>query len=169
MKMSILRMAMGGLITLLTFTAVVAQGQNSPVFLKPVVEVNSPSCNENNSRMSILNQYSDRSDLIIIVSRLGSNERKNIGLRRLHNAETFFNQGLRAESTRPLESILLAEGRRVQGKGYLDFFVKGKLELRIFFETNHDLRVPPCVLLFPEEKACSSDFEKLFYPCKSKK
>ncbi len=145
-----------------------AQQEDKLFPLKPKVEVKITNCHENNSELSILTQYTDENDLITINSHLGMDEKINYGQRRLHNAETFLTKSFNSECNRPVESILIAEGKRVKGKGHLDFFVKGKLDLRIFFNKNQDFNVPPCIST-PEEKPCSTDFEKLFYPCKSKK
>lgn len=142
------------------------RGQNETFIIKPKVEVKFDSCQENNSELSILNQYTKQDDLIIVISHLGKDEKESYGQRRLYNAMTFLTKGFNAEYNRTPESILVAEGKRVDEKGYLDFFTKGNLELRIFLGKNRDLRVPPCVLQAPEEKPCSTDFEKLFYPCK---
>ena len=140
--------------------------QMSP--LKPKVKINFTSCEANNSELSILNQYTPDNEIVIIISHLRKDEKKQYGRRRLHNAKIFLTRGFRKEFNRLQEYVLTAEGEEVKKQGYLDFYVKGKIELRIFFKRNIDLIVSPCVLQFPEEKPCETDYEKLFYPCKSK-
>lgn len=133
----------------------------------PTPKVTATNCEGNTLHLDVLSQYTARSDLIIIISHLGLTEKKVFGKRRLHNAETFFNKGAGDKFIRPLDFIATAEGKRVNGKGYLDFFVKGELALRIFVAKDRDLAVHYCVKE-PEEKRCSEDFEKLIYPCKAK-
>lgn len=144
----------------------IAQEQDNQFPLKPKTEVKNSSCELNTAELDVLSQYTKKNESIIIISHLGKNEKSIFGKRRLHNAETFFTKGVNSSFTRPLESLLIAEGEKVSSKGYLDFYVRGELELRIFFGKNKDLSVSPCAFNFPDEKPCSTDYEKLLYPCK---
>jgi hypothetical protein len=133
---------------------------------KPKTEVKKPSCEFNTLELSTLSQHSDLSNLIIIVSHLGVSEKNKFAIRRLANARLFLtlpNQ----ESRRDISSIILSEGEKVIGLGYLDFYVKGELELRIYISKNKDLFLSDCILNYPDEKACSTDYSKQFYPCKN--
>jgi hypothetical protein len=135
---------------------------------KPRIEVKKPSCEFNSLELNSLSQNTATSDLLIIVSHLGVSEKVKFGGRRLANAKTFLNlnnQELKRES----DSIILTQGERVQGLGYLDFYVKGELELRIYVNKNKDLFLSDCVLNYPDEKPCTTKYSKLFYPCKGKK
>ena len=150
---------------LLGLIAAAAQQPDAKSPITPKVEVPIASCNENNSHLSILNQYSAESAIIIVISRPGQHERRDISSRRLHNALNFLVKEFRPGFKREPGSIVTAEGERVEGRGYLDFYVQGNLELQIFFEKDRDLLVPPCVFS-PEEKPCSTVYEAQFYPCK---
>jgi len=124
------------------------------------------SCEINSLGLSDLILNVAREEFIIVISHLANKEKRFFGQRRLHNVETFFTKGsTQSSNNRPFDSFLIAEGKIVKDKGFLDFYVRGKLELRIFFNKNQDLLVPPCVFN-PEEKPCLTDYEKLFYPCK---
>jgi hypothetical protein len=79
-----------------------------------------------------------------------------------------FFKGFLREYKRSPESILIAEGEKVKGKGYLDFYIAGKLELRVFLRKNADFHLLECVLDRPMENPCSNDLSKLLYPCKDK-
>ncbi len=156
-------------IVLFCLRTTIAQEQDNQFSLKPKVEVKNSSCELNTKELDVLSQYSKKSKLIIIISHLGEIENSAFGKRRLHNAKTFFTKGVNSSFTRSLESLLTAEGEKVSDKGYLDFYVEGELELRIVFGKNKDLSVSPCAFNFPDEKPCETDYEKLLYPCKSKK
>jgi hypothetical protein len=150
------------------YAIVAAQQSMAQNSLKPKSEIRKTNCEENNLVLINLDQSNDRNDLIIIISHSAKNEKKVMGARRLHNAVTFLTKSFEREYNRTANSIITAKGATTDDKAYLDFFVKGQLELRIFFDRNRDLRLPPCVFLFPKEKPCSTDFEKMYYPCKGK-
>lgn len=154
------------IIVLIFLCGVVLSQNNLEKSIEPKVKIDFTSCEENDSALSILDQYTAQAELITIISHLGIDEKKKFGQRRLYNAKTFLTKGFDKFNRLP-ESVLIAEGEIKDEKGYLDFYVKGEVELRIFFRKNTDLIVPPCVKSI-EEKSCETDFEKLFYPCKSK-
>jgi len=156
------------LIFVLSFSAVSAQEQNQTFPLKPKEQIEEPNCETNGYAVATLNQYTSQNELIIIVSHTGTNEKESFGKRRLHNAKAFLNKAFLKEYSRSLESILVAEGEKVKGKGYLDFYIAGKLELRIYLRKNTDFYLVECVLDHPYEKPCSSDLSKSLYPCKSR-
>jgi hypothetical protein len=133
--------------------------------LKPKVTIETARCEDNFSQLAILHQYTPQDELIIIISHLGENEKKDYGKRRLHNARTFLTQS--SSRNRLKEYVLAVEGEKVEGRGYLDFYVKGKIELRIYFKKNSDLYAIWCVK-DRDEKPCEMDGAKLYYPCKSK-
>ncbi len=122
----------------------------------------------NTALLANLIQNTAKDDFIIVISHLGELEKQNLMQRRLNNINVFFSKGS-TDSTynRSHDSFLIAEGKRVKNKGILDFYIKGELELRIVFDKNQDLYTTPCVFT-PEEKPCSTVYEKLLYPCKSK-
>jgi hypothetical protein len=138
-------------------------------WLKPKKIIDTPTCESNVTELGILNQYSKRNEFILIVSHTGQNEKEYFGERRLYNAKTFLTKAFVPEYNRVPESIIIAQGERVSQKGYLDFFIGGILELRIFFPKNRDFFLGKCVLDYPTEKPCSLTHNKLFYPCKDRK
>src|SRR5215211_5366725 len=77
---------------------------------EPKVKIDFTSCEENNSHLSILNQYTPQDELIMIISHLGKNEKKQYSQRRLHNAKTFLTGGFRDEFNRQSEYVLVADG-----------------------------------------------------------
>jgi hypothetical protein len=119
-------------------------------------------------RAFMLTASAKKDALIIIMSHLGKEESARLGKRRLYNAKTYLTSiAFDLKYRRDSESILIAEGEReAQGAGFLDFYIEGEIELRIFFEKNEDLLLGSCVLNQSYEKFCKTDFEKLFYPCK---
>lgn len=150
------------------FQITIAQGQDRYFPLTPKVVIEKSNCELNSRELDILNQSTKQDELIIIVSYLGKNENNSFGQRRLHNAKTLLLKRSIAQHNRPSESILIVNGEQAEDRGYLDFYIKGHLELRIFINKNQDLSVLPCAFNLPDEKPCETDFEKLFYPCKSK-
>ncbi|MBK8147773.1 MAG: hypothetical protein IPK58_06030 [Acidobacteria bacterium] len=84
-------------------------------------------------------------------------------MRRMFNAQTFLVSF--SIKSRLKERIITASGERDPQKGFLDFYVRGQLELRVYFPKNKDLFVQPCFEGF-ETKPCSGEFGRLFYPCK---
>ena len=145
-------------------TTVEAQTRNNSK-LRPKSLIEVASCNENVSHLSILNQYTDNEDLIIVIAHANISEKNQINGRRMHNAITFLTKGFEKGFNRSIDSIVAAEGQKTSGFGYLDFYVKGELELRILLNKNQDLILSPCVLQFPDKK-CSSDIEKSYFPCR---
>jgi hypothetical protein len=155
------------LTSIILFSTFVAMSQeNKAVFpIEPKTQSLPASCEIVLRDLDILIQRINSNDLLIIISHEGKMENKwNLAKRRLHNAKTYYTDGITIFKRLP-ESIITAEGDKTDGKGYLDFFVKGQLELRIYLHKNRDLAISTCVLL-PEEKPCSTSFEKLVYPCK---
>jgi hypothetical protein len=165
---SMLKILVSILIFGFSFSAVSAQERNQTFPLIPKIQIEETICDTRQRAVGGLNDYFSRNELIIIVSHIGTNEKKSFGKRRLHNARVFYDKAFLKEYTRPAESILIAEGEKVKGKGYLDFYIAGKLELRIFFRKNADLWIGQCVIDPGYEKPCSSDLSKSLYPCKDR-
>lgn len=145
--------------------AVFSQTQDE-LNLSSVMTLEKASCEMNSAFLINLIQNTARDKFIIVVSHQGNNEKKNFGQRRLNNVEIFFTTNSSEPSNNRLSnSFLTAEGKKSDKNSFWDFYVAGKLELRIFFDKNQDLNVYPCVFT-PEEKPCSTNHEKLLYPCK---
>lgn len=136
--------------------------------LRPVVSVTKSTCFTNSQELERLYWDSQTAESIIILSHVASTEKKRFGVRRLHNASTFLRMDRDKSNIRSKIPVIAAEGSKVVGTGYVDFFVNGRLQLRIFLRKNSDLVVSPCVAE-PEDKPCSGINERLFYPCKAKR
>ncbi len=121
------------------------------------------TCFLNSNFILALDAGFDAREIVIVISHLGKNEKNVMATRRLYNAKTFLE--LIAVKARSPERIITANGENSSGDGYLDFFVKGNLELRIYFPKNKDLFVQPC-FEDPEQKPCTGENGKLFYPCR---
>lgn len=135
--------------------------------LKPKLMYPKTTCFLNSNSLQSLDSTSEANDLIIIVSHLGKSEKKKMADRRLHNARTFlirFNTKARSP-----ERIIISKGEESDGKGYLDFFVKGRLEYRVYLPKNRDFLVQPCVRDVESQKSCSQEDARLYYPCKAKR
>jgi len=153
------------LVLLINIVTVVAQKQDREFFIKPKNEVENSKCELSIKELSLLSQNTKPDSLMIIISHSGKDEKIIFGKRRLYNAKALFTKA-ESKNIRPSESVMVAEGERISNQGYLDFYVQGALELRITFKKNRDLYIRPCSLNFPDEKYCSTELEKLFYPCK---
>lgn len=141
-----------------------AQGED----LIPVVTVTKSTCFTNSLELERIYWNPEIPESIIIVSHLGTTEKKKFGARRLHIASTFLSLDRNKSDARSKLSVVAAEGSKATGMGYVDFFVNGRLELRIVLSRNSDLLVSPCVTE-PEDIPCGSFQEKLFYPCKARR
>lgn len=123
------------------------------------------NCDHNIRRMSLMAQESNVNKTIIIISYLGKDETEKFNKRRLHNSKTFMTQPYHK---RDESLIITAQGERVKGDGFLDFFIGGVLEYRVLLPKNRDLILSGCQTE-PEVKPCSTDYENLFYPCLEKR
>lgn len=132
--------------------------------LSPRFIVTKAECSRNSHLLQSIDSTTESDDLIIIVSHLGKSEKNKMADRRLHNARTFLSRFTIME--RSPERIIISKGEESSGEGFLNFFVKGQLELRINFPKNRDLLVQPCVQ-DREKKPCSDEDARLYYPCKA--
>jgi hypothetical protein len=98
--------------------------------------------------------------LVIMIARLGKGETKrDLNRRRLNNARTFLIEfGQRAPQT-----IVTAEGERVNGYGRVELYAGGKLFHVLMINPNDDLAVGACS--FEGDDPCTYEREKKLYPC----
>lgn len=99
--------------------------------------------------------------LIILIGRLGSGDNKpDLNRHRLHSARAYLTGYL---NVRSLNTIIIAEGERVQGYGRIDIYVGGKLYYVFAIKPNADLAVGSCE---PAEldDARQRDLRKKLYP-----
>lgn len=100
------------------------------------------NCEENISLLAAAHYEAGERNLIIAISRLGEGEGKDVSRRRLHNVRAFLSE---YQKERAPETIILAEGERVQGFGRVELYVKGSLHSVMASKRNADLRVGACV------------------------
>lgn len=132
--------------------------------LVPRYSVEHGQCELRGSYLSELKSRREAGEIIIVISHLGKKEDATFSYRRLHNARTFFTtESLKGGA--PLEALVVAEGEVVADKGYLDFFFRGELFLRVYFRENTDLAIDRCGLTEDDED-CLYKIEREFYPCK---
>lgn len=150
------------IITLL-FISVAAVSQEMTDPLKPRFVLQRSTCFLNSNSLMSIDVELDSKELIIVISHLGKNEKQRMANRRLYNAKTFIRW--MAGKGRSDERIIAGIGEPSSDQGYLDFFVEGDLELRIYFPKNKDLLVQPC-FEDPEQKPCTGENGRMFYPCR---
>ncbi len=101
---------------------------------------------------------------IIVISRLGEKDSKpNQNKRRLHNVKAHWTQFM--SEKRDPKTIILVEGESVKGRGQIEFYVREQLVWIFKVYPNSDFNVADCYTL-PDEKPCTEDWKKQFYPCK---
>jgi hypothetical protein len=80
--------------------------------------------------------------LIILIARLGNGDNKReLNQHRLHSARAYLTEYLHARSP---NTIVIAEGERVEGYGRIEVYVGGKLYSVLAIKANADLSVGSC-------------------------
>jgi hypothetical protein len=135
--------------------------QQRPRQSPPAHQHETTYCGHTTSVLDGLTQHSEPGELIIVIARRGTGEgRPDLIRRRLHNVKTHLVQ----VGGRSPETVLVAEGERVEGYGRLQFYIGGKLVEDLKIKRNSDLYVGTC---YPEpgEDECKHGLNKMFYPC----
>lgn len=124
------------------------------------IERKPTNCEFNISVLTGAHRVAGDAGLVIMIARLGNGERRReLNDRRLHNAQTFLIEfGQRAPQT-----IVTAEGERVEGYGRVELYVGGKLFHILMTNPNDDLEVGACS--FEGDDPCTYKREKKLYPC----
>jgi hypothetical protein len=138
-----------------------AQEKTTPGTIPPSqVETKPTNCEFNVSVLTGAHRTAGDTGLVIMIARLGTGEtRRELNSRRLHNARTFLTEfGQRAPQT-----IVTAEGDRVDGYGRLELYVAGKLFHVLLIRADDDLAVGACS--FEGRDPCTDEREKKLYPC----
>ena len=138
-----------------------AQEQRTPGTTPPSqVETKPTNCEFNVSVLTGAHRAAGDGSLVIMIARLGTGEtRKELNNRRLHNARTFLIEfGQRVPQT-----IVTAEGNRVDGYGRVELYVGGKLFHVLMMRLNDDLAVGACS--FEGRDPCTDTREKKLHPC----
>lgn len=110
-------------------------------------------------------QAAGKDGLIILIARLGNGEyRQELSRHRLHSASAYLTDYVRVRSP---ESIITAEGQRVNGYGRIELYVGGKLFYVLALRRNAELSVGSCE---PEEldDPRQRELRKKLYPWRYK-
>jgi hypothetical protein len=128
------------------------------------VETKPTNCEFNVSVLTGAHRVAGETGLVILIGRLGRGEtRREISLRRLHNARTFLTEFGHRNS----QTIVTAEGERVDGYGRVELYAGGKLFHVLMVRPNSDLPVGACS--FEGDDPCKYELEKQLYPCLDRK
>jgi hypothetical protein len=128
-----------------------AQSNGTP---KPIT-VEENNCESNKAWFDYIAVNSKEANTIIIIARLGNGEKSRMyNRRRLHNISTYLNY----IRDLPKEKIVIAEGKKVSGRGRVDVYVNGKPFIVFTLGRNQDLAGGDC------EQAANS----LYYPLRRK-
>jgi hypothetical protein len=99
------------------------------------------SCEENIARLDEVDLQAGKAGLVIAIARLGKGERSSVlSQRRLHNIRVYLNRFRSHEA----DSIVLAEGERIQGRGRVELYINGKLLYALELGRGEDLYVGSC-------------------------
>jgi hypothetical protein len=147
-------------VSLLLVASFVASAQVKGTVPSSQVETKPTNCEFNISVLTGAHRVAGEDGLVIMIARLGNGERRReLNRRRLHNARTFLTEfGQRAPQT-----IVTAEGERVDGYGRVELYIGGKLFHVLMSYPNADLPVGACS--FEGDDPCTYEREKKLYPC----
>jgi len=140
--MKSLRWALG--LTLLAIVPCICKGQvkaDSGRRPSSQLETKPANCEFNVSVLTGVHRVAGDEGLVIMIARLGRGEvSRKLNRRRLHNARTFLTEF----GHRSPETIVTAEGDRVDGYGRVELYAGGKLFYVLFASQNADLPVGAC-------------------------
>jgi hypothetical protein len=159
--MKVLHFAVAASLLLVGSCIADAQGKiESGTILSSQAETKPTNCEFNISVLTGAHRVAGDAGLIIMIARLGKGEtRRGLNGRRLHNARAFLIEfGHRAPQT-----IVTAEGERVNGYGRIELYVGGKLFHVLMTNPNDDLAVGACS--FEGNDPCTYELERKLYPC----
>jgi hypothetical protein len=159
--MKVLQFAVTASLLLVGFCITDAQDKiDSGTIPSSQVETKPTNCEFNISVLTGAHRMAGDAGLVIMIGRLGKGETKrDLNRRRLHNARTYLTEfGQRSPQT-----IVTAEGERVDGHGRVELYVGGKLFHVLMTNPNDDLAVGDCS--FEGDDPCTYKREKKLYPC----
>ena len=146
-------------VSLLLVSAALTAAQDPPTTAVKM-ETKPTNCEFNIAVLDGAHGKVGKDDLIIVIARLGDNEqRQDLNRRRLHNIRTY----LVEFDHRSPETIITAEGERVNGYGRVELYVGGKLFYVLIIRPNADFPVGSCS--YEGEDPCTHEREKKLYPC----
>ena len=124
------------------------------------METKPTNCEFHIATLDAAHDQAGKDGLVIAIARLGDGEqRQDLNRRRLHNVRTYL---VEFDSRSP-ETIITAEGERVNGYGRIELYVSGKLFYVLMIRPNADFAVGSCS--YEGEDPCSHKREKKLYPC----
>lgn len=126
------------------------------------------TCEYGSARLDyILDNISER-DIVIVVARLGRNE-KNLDLnrRRLFNVKHYLtNYRGHKFFVKDPKNLVLVTGDRTEGLGTLEFYFRGELFDTYLLPANKDVYLGECAVDLEFYKTpCNIPEQKGFYPC----
>lgn len=99
------------------------------------------TCESNRFRLEDVNSFAGKDGTMILIARLGKGEQSiSLNHRRLHNARIYLSKFL----LRKPDTIIVAEGERVMGRGRIEVYVGGKLVDAFGVGTNQDFYIGTC-------------------------
>lgn len=99
------------------------------------------NCESNIIRLQNIDNAAGKDGLVIAVARLGDGERtRDLNRRRLHNIRLY----LKEIRQRPAETLVMAEGESVRGRGRVEVYVGGKLVDVFILKRGEDLAAGSC-------------------------
>ena len=122
-----------------------------------------------------ITQKTSADQSIIVIAHLGDGEtRANLNWRRLENVRAYWTEYLLPNGRRNPQTIILAEGERVNGYRRLEFYVGGNLVEVMNVARNADLFIGTC---YPPNDSyirnrvfdpCWLKSDRIFYPCRDR-
>ena len=108
-------------------------------FAQKVVHSTNAPCEENSAWLDVLMHRlveGNKPERVFVIARLGKGEKSSsLNKRRLHNARTYLMNRLKPES------LVVAEGERVDDEGRVEFYVGSELVLISLVQRGEDLCV----------------------------
>jgi hypothetical protein len=147
----------------------------TPVNLADFINREPEHCESRTAAVDGITQKTPLNEAIIVIARLGVTETKpNLNWRRLQNVRAYWTQGVAPPARRNPETIILAQGERVDGYGRLEFYVGGKLVWVLNIPRNADIDFGDCVA--PDDSyvrhrvydPCWVKAHRIFYPCRDR-
>ena len=124
------------------------------------METRPTNCEFHIATLDAAHDEAGRDGLVIVIARLGNGEqRRDLNRRRLHNVRTYLTEF----AGRDPQTIITAEGARVNGYGRVELYVGGKLFYVLMIRPNADLAVGSCS--YEGEDPCTHERERRLYPC----
>jgi hypothetical protein len=150
-----------GLVTLIGASSMVEAKKSHQYVMQRSRERAVPSsCETNISVLSAAHGATGKDGLLIVIARLGGEERdRNLNRRRLHNVRTYLSEYVNA---RPAGTIITAEGEAVSGLGRVELYVAGKLFHVLTVPRNGDLIVGSCY--YEIDSPAEKQRQKNLYP-----